>query len=478
MVEYMLAGDADYDGKYIVGVKTTGIYCLPSCHPPRKPKPENVEFHATPEEARAAGFRPCKLCRPDDFYLGRYAGEALVEGLVAGVALDPSAYRGVSALTAAAGVSTSKLHELFRTHYHTTPADLLTRARIIAARIALLNGRRQVAEIAFDVGFESLSAFNENFRKHTAMNPLSYRHLQDCPIFELALPGDYPIGRILRYLGRDDQSVTEHVAGHTFTTALRLGDGPENSSVTVHVTLRPGIARCEIGASSPLSAPALEQLHERLSGALGLTLDPARFESRVADAAELAPLIAGQRGLRIPLIADPFDALVRAIIGQQINLAFAATLRRRLIERMGTDVGNGLFLAPAPEVVAALDLSDLTLLGFSKTKAEHLIEAARAVADGRLPLAALVGKSATRVERTLLAVRGIGPWSTHYLMMRSFGFLDCVPVEDTALTMSLQRFFTLADRPGKRETLALMERFSPYRSLATFHLWQRLASAA
>src|SRR5947209_2874350 len=95
MVRHMLACDTEFDGAFIVGVRTTGIYCLPSCRPPRKPKPENVDFYATPEEARAAGLRPCKLCHPDDFYVGHHAEEALVEGLVAGMTLDPGAFRSV-----------------------------------------------------------------------------------------------------------------------------------------------------------------------------------------------------------------------------------------------------------------------------------------------------------------------------------------------------------------------------------------------
>ena len=91
LLERRLADDPEDNGKFIVGVRTTGIYCLPSCHPPRRAKPENIDFYATPEEARAAGLRACKLCRPDDFYLGQHTEESLIEGLVAGLTLDPGA---------------------------------------------------------------------------------------------------------------------------------------------------------------------------------------------------------------------------------------------------------------------------------------------------------------------------------------------------------------------------------------------------
>ena len=80
--------------------------------------------------------------------------------------------------------------------------------------------------------------------------------------------------------------------------------------------------------------------------------------------------------------------------------------------------------------------------------------------------------SATRAERTLLAVRGLGPWSVNYLMMRSLGFADCVPIGDTGVTSGLQTLFRLEERPDADGTRRLMSVFSPHRSLATAHLWQ------
>lgn len=479
MIELSHACDKRADGRFIVAVKTTGIYCLPSCRPPRLPKPENVAFYATPEEARAAGFRACKLCRPDDFYAGLHPEEALVEGLVAGMMLDPGAYRGVSTLAAAIGVGATKLHELFRTHYHATPADLLTRARVAAARKALLNGTRSVAEIAFEVGFDSLSAFNENFARYAAMRPLEYRRLPEQLSFALTLPADYPTDRILRYLGRDPGSLTERVDGRTYTATFRLNGGSTQAeNALVRVEFLPGMAKCDMLLGPRGNAAALGKLHEHLLGALGLAIDPSRFETQMLASAELAPLVEGQRGLRVPLIADPFDALVWAVVGQQVNLPFAYRLRRRLIARVSGEIGEGLYAPPSPEAVAALEPDELGELQFSRAKASYLVGAARSVVDGRLPLTALAGKSATRIERTLLAVRGIGPWSAHYLMMRCFGFLDCVPVGDTGLATGLERFFALDARPDKQDQLALMSRFSPYRSLATFHLWQRHGAAA
>jgi AraC family transcriptional regulator of adaptative response / DNA-3-methyladenine glycosylase II len=166
------------------------------------------------------------------------------------------------------------------------------------------------------------------------------------------------------------------------------------------------------------------------------------------------------------------DGLLWSIIGQQINLSFACVLKRRLIENTGTALAGGLFSLPTPAAMARLEPADLRPWQYSRQKAEYLIGAARLVASGKLDLAALATMSATRAERTLLAVRGLGPWSVNYIMMRSLGFADCIPIGDTGVTSGLQTLFKLEVRPDADATRRLMSVFSPHRSLATAHLWQ------
>ena len=111
------------------------------------------------------------------------------------------------------------------------------------------------------------------------------------------------------------------------------------------------------------------------------------------------------------------------------------------------------------------------------TRLMHVIAwllARRAVAEGELPLDALADAPAGQVESALLARRGVGPWTAHYVMLRGYGLADCLPLGDAGLTLALQRFFDLPARPGTAETRALMAPFAPFRSLATFHLWTSL----
>lgn len=470
MLEIFNASDAAYNGQFITGVHTTGIYCLPSCKA-RKPKPENVSFYATLEDARAAGFRACKKCKPDEFYLGEFAGETLIEGLLEALRLEPARFRNVESVVAASGVGSSKLYELFRIHLHTTPLEVLLAARLEAAQRALLLSDRPVTEIAFEVGFESLSSFNENFRSSLFLTPLEFRRIRDGEGFSLHLPKDYPLEFVLKHIARDGKSLTERTVGHTLEAAWWV-----NGAVcVVKIALEPERATVEVLEGYLKSGEHLE-LFSKMLGVLGLSATIEKFETLLETDPSLSTLHRSSKGFRFPLLASPWDGLMRAIIGQQITTGFAATLRKRLTELAGTPTGSGLYAPPTVEAVAALEQSQLLELGFTRSRADYLIGAARAVLEGRLPLETLRFKSATRLERTLLAQKGIGPWTAHYLMMQAYGLLDCVPVGDTGVGEALKQFFALEERPDARGTLERMEVFRPYRSLATFHLWQYLGA--
>jgi AraC family transcriptional regulator of adaptative response / DNA-3-methyladenine glycosylase II len=454
------AGDPAYNGAFFVGVRTTGIYCLPSCHA-RKPHRANVRFFPTAEAARSAGFRSCRKCHPDDFARGADPVLEAVEHLVGEIRAEPARFRDARAVVRRSGFGATRLFELFRQHYHATPADVLLRARLTAARARLLGSEAGVAEIAAESGFDALSTFHEQFKLHHGLTPAAYRGLRGSRRFALSLPAGYPLPYLRRALGRDAQSVSERLDGDLYRCGVRL----ENGAAQLTLRLAPGRIEAE---GTQGEGP---ELHRIALGLTGLDQDAGGL-ARLARRAGLARLVAGRPGLTLSQVPAPFDGLAWAIIGQQITLSFACTLRRRLIEKTGTPVGEGLHAPPAPQAVAALEPADLRPLQFSQRKAEYLIAAARKVADGSLDFAALRQMSATRAERTLLAVRGLGPWSVNYLMMRALGFADCVPLGDTGLTSGLQALFALEQRPDSDATRKLMTVFSPHRSLATAHLWQ------
>lgn len=464
MYQRFVASDPSWDGAFFAGIRTTGIYCLPSCRA-RKPRLENVRFFPTAALAREAGFRACRKCHPDDFARGADPVLETIERVVAEARAEPARFPGVPDLVRRSGFGATRLFELFRRHYHLTPAEFLTRARLDAARAILAQEDGPgLPEVAARVGFESLSAFHDQFRRRLGLTPAAYRGLRSARRFELALPADYPLDALRRHLGRDPHSIQDRLEGDRYLAAVRLGSGP----ALLRVRFAPEALEVEVEGGG--GRAALEA-HAVVIGMLGLEQDREAF-GRLVRRAGLLRLVGGQPGLPVFQQLSPFDGLVWSIVGQQVHLLFAGLLRRRLAELAGEPVSEGLRAAPRPEAVAALDPAQLVPLQFSRRKAEYLIGIAQKIAGGEIPLERMREYSATRAERLLLGQRGFGPWSVNYLLMRALGFADCVPYGDTGLTSGLKKLFRLRERPDPDETRRLMAVFSPHRSLATFHLWQ------
>jgi AraC family transcriptional regulator of adaptative response / DNA-3-methyladenine glycosylase II len=354
-----------------------------------------------------------------------------------------------------------------------TPAAWLKRERVRAACRLLLDTEQRVVDVGHAVGFESESAFHRQFLGVTRMTPGAYRALNGASVFMLQLPTVYRAEEILAYHSRDPASPCERVAGSRIYKALAANRG----AVVLEIEIESRAAWCRVHSSSKLEHDEIAGVHAAALRMLGLTTDVATFEARGARDPRIAELLGKRRGLHLPLTPTVFDGLCWAIIGQQINIAFASALRREILELAGEPVGD-MRAHPSAARLAQLDVADLATRRFSHAKAEYLIGAAQHVADGRLPIESLSHGSAADAERALRGMRGVGPWTARYTLMRGAGFADCAPIGDVALAAALQRLTGAAERPGPQEAEALMRPFAPYRSLATFHLWTSLKDAA
>ena len=454
-----------FNGKFILGVMTTGIYCLPSCAA-RPPKAQNVRLFTTEGQAKAAGLRACKRCRPDLYYKGEDENVALFQGLADRVAAAPEAFADAGALAREAGVSLTKLGDLFRDHAHLAPVQWLRRMRVKQAAGELLTGRDKVAEIGFGAGFESESVFHRQFLGQMRMTPGAYRALDGAQIFMLQLPAGYRAKEILGYHARDPEGLSERSEGNRIWKALHTQDGP----AVLEISIEAGQAWVKVHAEKKLGREAMAALHQAALKILALTNDVTQFETRHAT------FVQNRRGLRMPLLPTGFDALCWGIIGQQINVKFATALRRDLVELAGETIGD-MRAHPTPERVADMDISALTSRRYSRSKAQYLIDAAAAAATGKQDIENLAEGSALAAETALTAQRGIGIWTARYVLRRG-GFADAAPVGDSALATALQRLHKLPERPDADQTARLMSLFAPHRSLATMHLWTSLKEAA
>lgn len=458
---FLLRSHAD-DGRFLAGVTSTGIYCLPSC-PAKRPKPENVAFYRHPDDARGAGLRPCHRCRPDAFYRGEEFHETLFEETSDRIVREPARFRGIPDIARASGLSRTALNELFLEHAQESPASFLRRIRIQHAMGALERCTTPL-EAAASAGFGSASAFHTQFVERTGLTPAAFAALKDKAEFVIRLPKGYRRREVLDFFGRDQAAVSERVGENSIEKSFEA----DGAAALIAIRFTGNNALC---ATDPGHAFAA---HRAVLRILGFESDSSAFERRFARSAAdpVCRTIARNSGLRIPLTPSAWEALAWAIMGQQISLKAAVTLRRNLIQAIGKPHSSGLIAFPAADAVAALDPPGLRALGFSGSKGEYLLAAATAVSTGELPIETLRRLSIRHAARKLAAIRGIGPWTVQYVFLRGLGLPDCLPAGDAGLAQGLEKI--TGERPDEKGVCAALDPFAPYRSLASCHVWATL----
>jgi AraC family transcriptional regulator, regulatory protein of adaptative response / DNA-3-methyladenine glycosylase II len=377
--------------------------------------------------------------------------ELLYEETAARVRATPSGFPDIVAIAEVAGVSGAALHQLFRDHAHESPDEFLRRVRVEHACHMLASGAQLAA------------AVSDDFVASTGLTPDAWAALANTSEFVLRLPQRYRFREVLDFYGRDLASVSEQVSGTGLRKALLIDGQP----ALIEIRFEGDSAVCRVDAADHFSA------HKAIARMLGIHADASGFESRFAADPLLGALLQRQRGLRIPLTPQPWEALAWAIMGQQISLKVAVALRRELISAHGLPhATSGLRAHPSAETVAGLDVESLRKLKFSRAKAEYLIAAAQAVASHQIPIDNLRNLSAHRAARLLGSVRGIGPWTVQYAFLRGVGFANCLPSGDAGLAQGLAHLS--GARPAEPQIREMMARFAPWRSLATYHVWASL----
>jgi DNA-3-methyladenine glycosylase II len=288
---------------------------------------------------------------------------------------------------------------------------------------------------------------------------------------KIPLPPGYQAADVLAFHSRDAEGVAEQVS----PGRIRKGVLLDGVAVLLDVTLGESLARCDVHADGALSDAARAMIDDALLNILGLRIDPAPFLALAASDALLGAVARRSPGLRIVQSATIFEALTWAIIGQQINLPFAIALRRTFIVQAGRQHSSGLWCYPEARHVAALDCADLTGRKFSRSKADTLLRVARLLDAGELNLAR--DDDIATASAALLAVKGIGPWTVNYALLRGYGYADCSLHGDVAIRAAFQKLLGEDAKPDIARTEALLERYRPQRTMAAAHLWASLSHA-
>ncbi len=290
----------------------------------------------------------------------------------------------------------------------------------------------------------------------------------------IPLPASFRAGDILAFHRRDPLEIAECVTA----TALRKGLLWEGTPACLSVDFAAGVAKAELAVDGNVATSGDAALPAMLRRMLGLTQDVEQFESTYHQHPQLGTLIAHRPGLRVPLTSTPFEALTWAITGQQISVKAAVSIRRNLIISTGLRHSSGLLCYPQASQVAALAEDDLRQAGFSMSKARTLRTLSQLVASGELPLAEwLLTLPVDEIREQLLGVRGIGPWTVNYALLRGFGWLDGSLHGDVAVRRKLKSLLASPEKVSEAQARDWLAQFSPWRALVAAHLWAMPAQA-
>lgn len=469
--------DARFDGAFTLAVRTTGIYCRPSC-PARTPKPENVEFFETAAAAHAHGYRACKRCLPDavpgspEWNLrSDVAGRAM--RLIADGVVERE---GVAGLARRLGYTTRHLNRVLTAELGAGPLALARAHRVQVARELLVATGLPASEVAFAAGFGSIRQFNDTVSAVYALTPtqlrsLSHASVSDVPsessewlTVDLQLPVRAPFDArgVFAWLSTRAIAEVEDCSPQHYERTLLLPGGPAWFRVEA------GANRLSLRAGLTVLTD-LMPLVARVRRLFDADADPVGIDEALAQSDPLRRPVSAVPGMRLPGAVDPDELLVRALVGQQISVAAARTHLTRLAHGLGavfpTNPLGLTRLFPTPAAIAAH--GEQVLVG-PRTRVRNLIGIASRLATGELALSSADDRADQRAR--LLAEPGIGPWTADYVAMRVLGAPDVFPATDVALHAGAARL----GLPTEPKALASWaEGLSPWRSYAAMHLWRQ-----
>lgn len=483
------ARDARFDGQFITAVRSTGIYCRPSC-PARTPKPGNVTFFPTSAAAHEAGYRACKRCLPE---AAPGSPEWDVRSDAAGRAMRLIAEgvverEGVAGLATRLGYSPRHLTRLLTAELGAGPLALARAQRAHTARMLLVGTELAAADVAFSAGFASIRQFNDTIREVFGLTPTQLRERaggaarvvargprhgsETTPAPSAAIGLTLPVrtpfdaAGLFAWMAARAIDGVEVATADSYARRLALPGGPAWFRVS-SPHRAPGALRLEARLAALADLPVLVARVRRL---FDLDADPQAIDRALGQHAPLAPLVAALPGIRVPGTADPHEMLIRAMVGQQVTVAAHRTALTRLTDALGETVLEDAGTHRLFPTMAAIAEHGAEVLRGPAARIRAITGASAALASGDLVLTSGDDNAAQRTA--LLAMPGIGAWTADYVRMRVTGDPDVFLPGDVALRAGARAAGLPADaRPLEEWTRQL----APWRSYLAAHLWRAAA---
>lgn len=473
------AKDIRFDGRFFIGISSTGIYCRPVCKA-RQPKAENCTFYSTAAEAEQAGYRPCFLCRPElapgssitdaSEMLVCRAGRLLEESCGSGQSLKELARR--------LGYTDRHLRRVFTAKYNVSPVQYLQTCRLLLAKNLLTDTNLSVLDIAMAVGFGSLRRFNDLFKSRYHLSPTTLRKRiseekkQNADItLSLSYRPPYRYKEILNFLaGRAILGVEVVRNNEYFRTVCLQNAGKQPIYGWIKISHTPKKNALAVTLSEAL-LPVLPQVLTKVRRLFDLCCDPESIYETLAPMNKIRPGLC-VLGTRLPGSFNSFEMAIRAVLGQQITVKAAGTLAGRLVATFGTPIKTNVegltHIFPSPKDILVLDEpieNHLGPLGIIATRARTICELAKAFEQGDIDFD-LPADPEVEIKK-LLAIPGIGNWTAQYIAMRTMEWTDAFLETDVGIRKALEPH-------SKKELLQIAEAWRPWRSYATINLWNSL----
>lgn len=479
--------DRRFDGVFYTAVRTTGIYCRPSC-PARTPGFANVSFHVSPASAQAAGYRACKRCLPDatpgspDWDVAAdVAGRAM--RLIADGVVDRE---GVDGLARRVGYTSRHLGRVLTAELGAGPLALARARRAQTARVLIETTELGYADVAFAAGFSSVRQFNETVREVYAASPTDLRgrragrrttgpglgSAMGTVTMRLAVRTPFAGRALLDFLAYHLVPGVEVAGPGWYARTLDLPHGPGTVRLDVADALEEGttaFVRATFALTDLRDTAAAVERARRL---LDADCDPVAVDDAFVGDPVVGPLVRACPGLRLPGQVDGDETAVRTVVGQQVSVTGARTVTGRIVAAHGRPVETGVpgltHLFPSAAVLAEVDPETLPM---PRARGRALVGLCAALAAGDVVLDRGTDRDAVRAA--MVALPGIGPWTADYVAMRALAHPDVFLPTDIGVRNAL---VGLGHDPA--DVLPRVDAWRPWRSYALMHLWNTLMPAA